>query len=286
MIRRYAVCATAAATVALSVTGCMGDGGGKKAGDTAAGSRALAAKTVADVSHTVATATSFQGDLSMDIAVAGKETRTKGHMWIREKPQRALRMSLSATVPGGSATQVEEILLDGDLYMKMPELTAQSGGKPWIRISLSKMGKAAGVNMGALMDESSQTDPATNMKMLTASKDAHKIGAQTINGVSTTHYAGTYSMRAAMAKLPAEKQAAMKKAMDTSGIDKMHYDVWVDGQSLPRKLMIATAAGATTQMTMTMTYTDFNKPASIKRPPADQVTDWDKLMAGMPKTTG
>ena len=59
----------------------------------------------------------------------------------------------------------------------------------------------------------------------------------------------------------------------------MVFDVWVDGDQLPRKIKLTTPPGSKLTMDTTMTYSNFNEPVSITAPPASEVTDGSKLGA-------
>jgi hypothetical protein len=65
-----------------------------------------------------------------------------------------------------------------------------------------------------------------------------------------------------------------------AGIEKMAFDVWVDGRQLPRKMSMATPPGTKLDMKTTMTYTAFNVPLSITAPPKSQVADGSDLLGG------
>ena len=106
--------------------------------------------------------------------------------------------------------------------------------------------------------------------MLAAAKDVRAVGTQTIDGVSTTHYTGTYSLSAGLAKLPASQRAVAQKGLQTLGVKTVRFNVWIDGQHQTRKIIVA-EAGSVENMTMTMQVTGINQPVRVTLPPASQV---------------
>jgi hypothetical protein len=281
MVRRYAPGAAAGTVLAVALTGCLGDGGNNKAsGDGTPGihARPAAAEALSQASEKSGTIKSFRATMSTITSAAGQETRMSGTMAYRLKPHAAMKMDFShMTVAGKDTKGFQEILLGNAIYLKVPALTRQTGGKPWVRLSLSKLSAATGIDVKGLMSQSQQIDPAVSVRMLTASKDAQKVGTETVGGVSTTHYQGTYSTKDALARLGAAQREQAQKVLGQQGLDKFVFDLWVDGQQLPRKLTSATAPGSKIRMDSTMVYSGFNAPVSITAPPASQVTDSAKL---------
>ena len=282
MIRRF-VAGTALATgVALSLTGCLGDAGGKvdEAGKnlklTAAQVLGKAAQKTGDIS-------SFKADMSMQMAgTSGGDLTMNGTMQYRTKPDLAYSMNFAEMkMAGKSMGGMEQRLVGRAMYMKMPMLSQLGGGasaKPWIKISLDELGKQSGMNIDQLLQQSRQMDPVQNTKMLTASKDVREVGKETVNGVETTHYTGTYRMEDAIAKLSPEMQETYRKNATTSGMESMNFDLWVDGRQLPQQLKMTSDQTGDGTLDMTMKYRDYGKPVDVAEPPADQVTDFAAMM--------
>ncbi|MCO5994654.1 LolA-like protein [Actinoallomurus rhizosphaericola] len=275
MIRRNAVCITAGAALALSLAACGGGDGGKKAqgGSSTSGKTQLAAEQISTASQKAGTIKSFKATVSTDTTTSGQNVKMTGRISYRLSPKLAMRMTVPGMSVNGKETGgFEEVLLGDYVYMKMPALSQQTGGKPWIKMSLSKIGAKSGIDIKSLMNQSKQADPSANTRMLTASKDVTKVGTETVGGTQTTHYKGTYSVQEALAKLSGDQRAAMQQMVAKSGLDKMNFDLWLDDQQLPRKMTVRTPAGSQVQSTTTTTYTGFNQPVSISAPPAGQVT--------------
>jgi hypothetical protein len=287
MVRRYAVGAAAGTALAVSLTGCLGDGGKPKAageGTPSSGTRVSVADALSQASQKSGTIKSFKATMSIKTSESGKQMQLRGNVAYRLKPQLGMKMNLSQVTAGGQpSTAFQEILVGGAIYMKMPGLAKQTGGKPWLKFSLSALSAQSGIDLKSLMNQGQQADPAVNVKMLTASQDAHKVGTEKVGGVTTTHYQGTYSVQQALAKLAPKQRAQAQKSLGQAGLDKMNFDLWVDGQQLPTKMQLTTPAGAKVQMDTTMVYSGFNQPVSIKPPPASQVTDGSSKLGGSSK---
>ena len=113
--------------------------------------------------------------------------------------------------------------------------------------------------------------PSLNAKMFTASKDVHSVGKETVGGVSTTHYQGTFTLADALAKRGTGEKAEAQKLFGQTGLDKLNFNLWVDGKQLPRKITLATPPGSKVQIKTAMNYVGFNVPVSITAPPESQV---------------
>lgn len=283
MIRRFAAGTALAAGLALSLTGCLGDAGGK-VDEAGKNIKLTAAQVLGKAAEKTGQTDTFKADMSLQMAGSAEgDVSMNGTMQYRTKPDLAYSMNFAQmTVGGKSMGGMEQRLVGRNMYMKMAMLSALGGGssaKPWIKISLDELGKKSGMNIDELLQQSRQMDPVQNTKMLTASKDVREVGKESMDGVETTHYTGTYRMEDAIAKLSPQMQEAYRKSLATTGMQNMHFDLWVDGQQLPRKMTMKSNQTSQGAMTMTMKYRDYGKPVQIVEPPASQVTDFGQLMS-------
>ncbi|CNE66405.1 Protein of uncharacterised function (DUF1396) [Mycobacterium tuberculosis] len=283
MIRRFAAATALATGLALSMTGCLGDAG-QKVDEAGKNIKLTAAQVLGKAAENTGDVNSFKADMSLRMTGASDgDVAMNGTMQYRTKPDLAYSMNFAQmTVAGKSMGGMEQRLVGRNMYMKMPMLSTLGGGasaKPWIKLSLDEIGKQSGMNIDELLQQSRQMDPVQNTKMLTASKDAREVGKETVDGVETTHYTGTYRMEDAIAKLSPEMQEAYRKNAAATGMQNMHFDLWVDGQQLPRQMKMKSDQTSEGAMTMTMKYHDFGKPVQIEEPPASQVTDFQEMMS-------
>jgi hypothetical protein len=270
MVRRYAVGAATGAALVVSLAACQGaTGDGKQAGATvpAAQALALASQKTADVnSYKVAITAAGTGQAA---------AKLHGTIQIRLKPEVQATGTLDqASIHGQSIPGGERAILLGDyFYAKVPQQLSQfTGGKPWVRFSVSQASKQAGVNLDSIIK---RANPAEQTKIFTGSKDVRRVGGESINGVKTTHYAGTLTPEQA-GKLDPKAQQAFKEFYQRSGANKVTFDLWVGKDSLPRKLVTKVGAEKGTASS-TMIFSDFNKSFSVSAPPAAEVTDGDQL---------
>lgn len=269
MVRRLAIGTAAGAALVVSLTACQDDGGGGKQGDAMPAAQAIALasqKTAAVDSYKVAIKVAGTGQAS---------AKLHGTVQIRLKPDLAAVGTLdSASVRGATLPGGERAILLGDtFYAKVPQQFSQlTGGKPWLKFSVSQASKQSGVNLDGLIK---RADPAQQTKILTGSNDAKRVGTESIDGVKTTHYQGTVTPEEA-GKLDPKAQEAFKRFYENSGAHKVTFDLWVGKDNLPRKLVTRVTADKGTGAS-TMIFSDYNKSFSVSAPPASEVTDGTRL---------
>ncbi|MBW8485145.1 hypothetical protein [Actinomadura parmotrematis] len=270
MIRRFASATAATAGLALSLTGCLGDAG-KEVGENAAkGVRLTAAQVLGRTADRAAKADTFTADMTIDSSAPQAPLKMHVLAQTRLRPEAAMRMTVGSSEVAGNRIPGYEARLVGDaMYMRMPALRKATGGKPWAKLSLKQAGGASGIDLGKLMDQAEQQSPATQTRMLTASKDVRKVGTENVGGVPTTHYAGTMSPREALAKVDANTRTTLEKTYGQLGATAIRFDVWVGADDLPRKhVSVVPLSGG--QTTTTVLYRDYGRPVTVQAPPASQ----------------
>jgi hypothetical protein len=270
MVRRYAVGTAAGAVLIVSLAGCQNDAGGGKQADA----KVPAAQAIALASQKTATVDSYKVAITAG-GTGEAASKLHGTIQIRLKPDVAASGTLdSASVKGQSLPGGERAILLGDyFYAKVPQQLSQfTGGKPWVKFSVSQASQQAGVNLDGVIK---RANPAEQTKIFTGSKDARRVGTESIDGVKTTHYAGTLTPEQA-GKLDPKAQQAFKQFYQKSGTNKVTFDLWVGKDSLPRKLVTKVAADKGTASS-TMIFSDYNKSFSVSAPPASEVADGNQL---------
>jgi hypothetical protein len=279
MSRRFAAGTAVGATLVLSLTGCLGDSGGGSAGG---GVQLTAAQVLEKASQKTGQVDTYKADFTMNIGTRQGAMNMHALGQFRLKPSLAFTMNVDKMGMGGQSMPIgaiQVVYLNKVIYMKSAQLSQATGGKPWLKLDLGREAQQSGFNLDALMNQSQQVNPAEQTKMLTASKDARQVGTETINGVKTTHYTGSITVAEAMNKLDAKTRAQLKKIYDQAGATKIHFDLWADGQQLPRKLTtkLDIPQGNTTN---TIIYEDYGAPVHVSAPPAGQVGDFRGLSGG------
>lgn len=256
--RAAAVAACAAASALLTACSSLGGAGGT--GSAKPVTPATAIRLAADETQTV---TSLGGNIS----IAAGSVNVAGTFQFQLKPSLVVEESLNASGSGQSAA-IGEILSGTALYLKVPGLSTHAG-KPWVEINLSGLSGGLGAALNQLIQNAENSNPLTQTEELTASKDARLVGTQVIDGVKTTHYAGTITPSAALEKLAAGLRQDLSSAMSQLQGD-ISWNIWIDAQHNLRKLTETyTVAGA--PLNLTMTVTSINQSVTIALPPASQV---------------
>jgi hypothetical protein len=266
---RYAAAAIVAA--ALAAAGCTtshNTGGGGQSGS--AGSSVSAAQAIKLAASHAQRVTSFAADLN--VQTTGTEAVSiSGTMEEQSQPSLLLVMKYASfslqgqAVPGG----IQEIINSSDIYLKMAQLS-RLAGKPWIKMPLSGISKASGVNLSQLFQQAQNNNPLVQTRMLASSTNVRKAGTATIDGVQTTEYTGSYPLSAGLAKLPADLRAKIAPQMQAMGLGPSEtFKIWLDNQQQVRKL-ITSNRGSQEQATSTIQVTSINQPVSVTLPPASQ----------------
>lgn len=277
MRRRIAPRATAAAavgtTLVISLTACMGDSG--SGSGTSGNIKLTAADALVKTSQKAGQADTFKAELTVtDSGNGGTKVKASGQFKLR--PALTFSATLNEfsrggqTLPGANS---QAILVGNALYAKVPQLAQLvSGGKAWVKVDINQVGKRNGFDLGQLTTTVQKIDPAEQSKMITGSKDARRVGEETVDGTKTTHYTGTVTVADALGKLDATAREKVRQ-WHPNGSEKLSFDVWVDKNQLPRKLVSKGAPDGGGTSTITVLYSDYGKKVTVNAPPADQVGD-------------
>lgn len=270
MVRRYAAGTAAGTALVVSLTGCLGaSDDGKQSG-----AKVSAAQAITLASQKTSTVDSYK--VSITAGGTGEaKAKLRGTIQVRLQPDLAASGTLDqASVNGKSLPGGERAILLGDtFYAKVPQqLTAFTNGKPWVKFSISQASKQSGVDLDGVIKKA---NPAEQTKIFTGSKDARRVGTESVDGVRTTHYHGTLTPQQATSLDP-QARKAFQEFYQRSGARTVTFDLWVGKDNLPRKLVTRFAAQHGTA-TSTMVFSDYNKTVTVSPPPASEVTDGNQL---------
>ena len=175
------------------------------------------------------------------------------------------RLSISTTIPGMGAMQVEEVLDGPTLYMRMDALTRLlPGGKPWLKLDLAKLGEAGGADLQALM-QSGGGDPTRYLEYLEAVGESREVGKERVNGVATTHWRATVDL-----------EKASKQLAEQAGVKEVPVDAWIDGDGRIRRQSMAWDQQGM-RVAIAIDFVRFGVPVDVSAPPAGQVMDFTAL---------
>lgn len=262
--RPAAVAAAAGAVAVVLAAGCSSGSGLPAAGGLSPGRAiTLAAQQAQRVNSAAYT---------LSVRVSGATSAAiQGHVVMRIRP--SVQMNLDVTsltsaghsVPGG----MQEIVTGKTLYLKLAALQREVG-KPWLAIPFAQMQHISGINLSQMIQQAQANNPLVQTRMLAVSKNVKVAGTQSIDGVATTEYTGSYPVSAGLDRLPASLRGMAQRQMQQLGITDMTFRVWIDGQHMTRKL-VAHATGSSEQMTVQTQITGVNQATGISAPPHGQV---------------
>jgi len=291
MRKRIGLIAGGAAVALAAVAGCTNsstDSGGA-AGAGKSGSGSGSGGGVADLSPAAfvkAALAKATNDKTVHVTGTLTAAGTDGTMAGDEQFGSSTEVSMTMAIAG---TSISEILVDGKLYMKIPQLSAELGGKQWAELDLSSLG-SLGSTFQSLIDSTKNSDPTQQLQPLLASGDLHKVGTETMDGVRADHYAGTVDPATAFDGSQAAKNltpaqiAQLKSLLKSGGVTKETIDLWVAADGLPVRIGVSssTSGGA---FKVDMHLSDWGKPVSIAAPPAAQVGDISSMLGDLTGTS-
>jgi hypothetical protein len=159
------------------------------------------------------------------------------------------------------------------IYLRLGFLSSQlPGGKQWIELDLSKLGKSAGLDLGKLMS-GTQLQPTDLLSMLKAEgAKVHALGSATIDGVATTHYRVTVDIAKALQSkgLTSPLLSGIASKMKT-----VSQNVWIGKDGLVRRVALhySLPLEGAPRLAMKMDLFDYGSHVTIAAPPSSQVFD-------------
>ncbi|MEW2397532.1 DUF1396 domain-containing protein [Streptomyces sp. NPDC046862] len=224
---------------------------------------------------------------SLRYRVTGKvpeEGRIKGEAQMRMKPTVAMSMKMTA-LDQPTDNQVEIRLVDKAMYIDGGAAAAKEmDGKSWIKFDMAALGKDAdalgGESVGA---GQADKNPAQESTLLTGSKDVEEVGTETVDGVKTTHYKGTVTLdefRASLKDEDKKTREQREKALEQyekMGVKSLAMHMWIDGEDHTKQFRMKGDADKG-PLDMTITFLDYNKPVTVKAPPAKDTMDLAEMM--------
>jgi hypothetical protein len=195
---------------------------------------------------------------------------TTGTVQFRLKPTLLASENLNVTA-AGTRTRIKMILTSTAIYLHEASLTSQLG-KSWVKMDLSALSALAGTTGASLakLVQSLQSNNFTNQAQLFAgAKNTRVAGTQTVDGVTTTEYAGSLTAAAALKALPASFRKALAPELQALGNSPVYFHEWVDGQHHLRKMTEVETVNGDTVTTM-INITAINRPVHITLPRASQ----------------
>jgi hypothetical protein len=203
-----------------------------------------------------------------NISAAGQTISLTGNGDYTNTPLKgSFAISMSAI---GQNLSMNEVVDGTTFYVSSPMFSSRlPAGKTWVKADLSQLGKSTGLNDSSLTSQS----PAQMLARLEAAGSVQSLGAETIDGVETTHYRIT---ELDISRLP---QGAKIEALAHPTYGPV--DVWIgnsDGyvyrESLSASYSVQEQSGS---MKARVDFSKFNEPVSVSVPPASETVDMSNL---------
>jgi hypothetical protein len=272
-LSRPVLLAVAAGLTAVLAAGCSGTpqaspGTHKSAGSAGAPSPAQAIQLAAAHARL---ANSVTANIAIKASGSGAMTMS-GSLSEVIRPQLEAELNfptLSAagqSVPGG----LSEIVTTQAAYLKLSSLSSLTGGKTWLKLPFSELSKALGANFEQLIQQAENNSPLTETQLLAGATDVRVLGTGTVDGVAVTEYSGSFTISAALSRLPASLRSQVEQQASAAGITSASFKVWLDDQQQARKLILV-ENGSKEDLTVTMLVTSINEPVSIQVPSSADV---------------
>ncbi|MDR2984787.1 MAG: LppX_LprAFG lipoprotein [Nocardiopsaceae bacterium] len=192
---------------------------------------------------------------------------TSGFVQFRLTPTLLIGEKLNLAAAGKS-TQIKAVLTDQAFYLNEPTL-AKKLGKPWMRVDLSALKKTPLGGITQLIHGLQDNNFLNQTQLFTAAKDVRIVGKQTVDGVPTTEYAGSFHAADALKVLSPTYRKALAPGLKLLGNIPISFHIWIDGQHQVRKATeVETINGETINITVLVKA--INQPVHVTIPSRSQ----------------
>ena len=198
----------------------------------------------------------------------------------------SMTMTMPPLEPGMPAFTMDQLFLGQTLYMHLPMFDeGLPPGKRWVKLDLAALGNELGIDFGAILEQSKQSDVRSQLTFLQGVRgEVQELGEAQIRGTKTTHYKFTVDIDQALSEM-APEYAELAPFVRELGITEFPAEAWVDDEGLVRRITYTINVPAdpeTTQMigpmTMSMDFFDFGAAEVLSAPPASEVIDFRQAL--------
>lgn len=262
----------ALAALLVLAAGC-GSNGGDKSADTTSSSNGSGPNLIAQA----AANTSRAGGLKIDFEIAGPGVHGGGRGAFDTGDTGTGRLAMTFET-NGQATTMDTVVDGATLYVRSPVFAQLlPAGKEWVRLDLSKLASAEGVDLGSLVD--SNPSPNSALAYLSGSSGSVRVvGHSKVKGVETTHYRTTIDLRQAARKAKGSAKRSIRRVINVAGVRKLPVDVWVGDDGYVRKIIYSQHSSRNQAAKITMELYDFGSTVTAGAPPASSVVDFQQLL--------
>jgi hypothetical protein len=261
-----AVALSAAALVLLSA--CSSASSRSTGGSGSSGGRTPLTPRQALLAAATNSSKLTSGSESLIVQGSGiRNVSTIGTIQFRRTPSLDFSENLTS-IAAGQKIQIKAVVIGTTLYFNEPSLTSKIG-KPWLKVDLSTLNNTPLASIAQLIRSVQNSSFLKLAQLFAAAQNVHVVGKQTVAGVPTTEYAGSFQASELGRAMPAGLRKALASTLKALGNANVTFHIWVDNQSVPRKTTeIETINGET--ISTTVNVTAVNQPVQITPPPASQ----------------
>jgi len=184
-----------------------------------------------------------------------------------------------STAAGTQNVGLEEIVSNGDIYLRSPELGSVFGGSgKWLLMRSEAFGDLLQGNASGAGMSASPTQQLDALK--DASYQVNEVGPERVNGVVATHYTALLDLDKLTDQLKSEVSGEFADLVEKSmeQITSARADVWIDADGLIRRETSTSVIGSLGIFTMMMDFTHYGIHPDIQPPPSTDVLDVTPLM--------
>ena len=211
---------------------------------------------------------SYRAEFAMSGELSGASGAT-AEVEYTATPEPTMKMSMEIDGVQNTVLMRGEEMIVNTADMGLNDMgPSDLGGAPvetpeWLRMDMGEMGVDA-----------AHQDPLSEVEKLLAVEEAEAVGTEEVNGTETTRYTGSYSTDKALEQLgdQAAKDAA-SEIYGEIGVDTVDFDVWVDGDGMPRRVVSSLGD----QVEAIVDFLEFNQPVDIEYPSSDQIGDMNDM---------
>src|SRR5215469_8613936 len=190
-----------------------------------------------------------------------------GTFQIQLKP--TLELSETLTVEAAGKSTLLGGIITGTAFYLHEAALASKIGKPWLKIRLSALHNGPLAALAPLFRSIQNNNFLNESQLFAAVRDLRVVGKDTVAGVPTTEYAGSFQATELSRTLAPSLRKALAAGLRALGNSTVRCHVWIDNQHNTRKsIEVETINGDTIQTTVT--FARFNQPIQITFPPASQ----------------
>lgn len=244
---------------------------------------------VIDAIEAIYDAGTLHQEFGMEMSASGQEISFSGEADV-DQPNQEIDMTMDLGLLGD---EMRVVIADGVVYMRGP--MSQGAPTEWVSMDPTELSPEKAAQFGNF--GVGTTDPSAYAGLFAGVFDVEDAGEEVIEGVTTTHYTGSIDLEKVLENFSdvvgeqadEASREQLEMAIDqfeTLGVeDLIEFDLWVDGEGLPRRQRITMDFGNLSMgggipadledasMAMTVDYSAFGEPVEIRVPPASQVTD-------------